>query len=55
LELDFGKLSADALKTLSKAVDEERKRRGKRSPENHDPPRWLIPTVALNGKPAQAA
>jgi hypothetical protein len=48
LELNLGKLSSDALKTLSKAVDEERKRRSKKTPENHEPPSWQVPGVALS-------
>jgi hypothetical protein len=49
LELNLGKLSSEALKSLSKAVDSERKRRGKRNPTNHEPPTWDIPRVAVKG------
>jgi len=54
LDLNLGKLSAVKLKELSKVVDEERKRRGKRSPANHEPPKWVIPKDAVqsNGKPS---
>jgi len=47
LDLDFGKLTSQDLKALSKAVDTERKRRGKRSPDNHEPPRWAVPKAVL--------
>lgn len=42
------------LKELSKVVDAERKRRGKRSPDNHESPKWGIPKEAVqgNGKPS---
>jgi len=54
LELNLGRLSAVKLKELSKVVDVERKRRGKRSPANHEPPKWSIPKDAVqsNGKPS---
>ena len=49
MELDLSKLSSEALKSLSKAVDIERKRRGKRNPANHEPPVWAVPKVAVKG------
>ena len=54
MDLNLGKLSAIKLKELSKVVDEERKRRGKRSPANHESPTWVIPKEAVqsNGKPS---
>ena len=54
MELNLGRLSAVKLKELSKVVDVERKRRGKRSPANHEPPKWSIPKDAVqsNGKPS---
>jgi len=54
LDLNLGRLSAVKLKELSKVVDEERKRRGRRSPANHESPRWSIPKEAVqsNGKPS---
>lgn len=47
--LDLGKLDATELKTLSLAVKEERDRRGKRNPTNHEPPTWVIPNMATQG------
>lgn len=49
MELNLGKLSAVKLKELSKVVDAERKRRGKRSPARHDAPMWSIPREAVTG------
>jgi hypothetical protein len=50
LVLHLEQLSATELKTLSKAVDAERKRRGRKSPTNHEPPEWPIPKKAVKGK-----
>ncbi len=47
VELNLKNLSSIELKTLYKAVDMERKRRGKRSPDNHDGPTWPIPKKAV--------
>ena len=49
MELNLSKLSAAKLKELSKIVDAERKRRGKRSPAKHDAPMWGIPREAVTG------
>ena len=53
LELNLDKLSSVELKALSKAVEAERKRRGRRSPDNHEPERWTVPNKALNGHEAK--
>jgi hypothetical protein len=53
--LDLSKLSSEALKSLSKAVDTERKRRGKRNPANHEPPTWAVPKVAVRSNGSKAA
>jgi hypothetical protein len=50
LELNLDKLSSVELKNLSKVVETERKRRGRRSPDNHEPTKWAIPKKALNGQ-----
>lgn len=51
MELHLEKLSSIELKALLKAAETERKRRGRRSPENHDSPKWLVPKKALlNGQ-----
>lgn len=55
LELNFGKLSSQDLKALLKTAETERKRRGRRSPDNHEPPRWVVPKVALVKSEEQAA
>ncbi len=52
MELNLSKLSSAKLKELSKVVDIERKRRGKRSPDKHEPPVWSIPRDAVHGTPA---
>lgn len=56
MDLHLERLSSVELKELSKAVDTEKKRRGRRSPDNHEPPKWVIPNKAVNngnGKPEQ--
>lgn len=50
LELRLEVLSSVELKSLAKAVESERKRRGRKSPDNHESPKWLIPQTALNGQ-----
>ena len=50
LELRLEALSSVELKSLAKAVESERKRRGRKSPDNHEPLKWLIPLTALNGQ-----
>jgi hypothetical protein len=56
VKLDLSRLGSKELKELALAVKQEAKRRGRKSPENHSPPMWVIPNVALTGKqePAQA-
>ena len=49
MELHLEKLSSVELKTLLKAAEEERKRRARRSPDNHEPPKWPVPVKAVNG------
>ncbi len=47
MKLDLSKLGAKELKELSQVVKEERERRGKRNPANHEPPTWTIPNSAV--------
>lgn len=54
MELELKKLTSVELKALCKAVDTERKRRGRRSPDNHEGAVWAIPSEAVvNGKNGQ--
>lgn len=46
MRIDLSKLSSAELKDLDNAVTAERKRRGKRSPEKHLAPTWVIPKHA---------
>lgn len=47
MELSLERLSSVELKSLLKAVDSEKKRRGRRNPSNHDGPTWVIPSKAV--------
>ncbi len=51
MQLDLGKLSAVELKELFVAVRDERERRGKHNPSNHDPIQWAVPNKALAKPP----
>ena len=53
--LHLGKLGAKELKDLSQAVKDERERRSKRNPANHDAPTWAIPNEALMKSQVSAA
>ena len=47
MKLKLDELSASDLKALAVAVKQERERRGKKNPANHDPPTWTLPNKAL--------
>lgn len=47
MQLDLGKLGANELKELDKAVKAERDRRGKKNPSNHESPLWTVPNKAV--------
>ena len=55
MKLNLGALGSDELKQLSKDVESERKRRGKKNPANHEPPLWVIPNKAIQGERQSAA
>ena len=48
MNLKLGELGAKELKALFVAVKEERDRRGKKNPANHEPPVFPIPNKALS-------
>lgn len=47
MKLDLSKLGSKELKELSLVVKEERERRGKKNPANHEPALWTIPNEAV--------
>ena len=47
MRLALDVLGSEELKKLSQAVDAERKRRGRKKPDNHESPTWQIPNKAL--------
>lgn len=48
MKLELGKLGSKDLKALHIAMKNERERRGKKNPANHEPPTWAIPNDALS-------
>jgi hypothetical protein len=46
-KLDLSKLNPGELKVLRVAADEEKDRRSRRNPANHEPPSWDVPKAAF--------
>ena len=58
MKLDMSKLGSKELKELAIAAKTESKRRHRKSPDNHEPPMWVIPNDAVvkgHQEPAQVS
>lgn len=55
MKLDLSMLGSNELKALFQAVKEERERRGRKNPTNHEAPSWVIPKKAVRSETSSRA